>query len=134
MPRRACFIGACVAPQIKQVESRQLRLQQELEAYKRERLYLPAAQQKASGRTLKRLESRMSDLKLELDLAKTVDVTQLEAWCGQWAGSTKGELKQASLELATFRPGGGQVGAALGLLVLGFGLTLALGRGAPKDA
>lgn len=63
-----------------------------------------------------------------------VDVTQLEAWCGQWAGSTKGELKQASLELATFRPGGGQVGAALGLLVLGFGLTLALGRGAPKDA
>ena len=63
-----------------------------------------------------------------------LDASELQAWCAAWDGRTKGELKQASLELATFRPGGGQIAGAVGLLVLGFGLTLALGRGAPKDA
>jgi len=62
------------------------------------------------------------------------DVAELEAWCAEWSGRAKGELKQASLATATFRPGAGQVAGALGLLVLGFGLTLALGRGAPGDA
>lgn len=44
-----------------------------------------------------------------------------------WHGSTKGDLKRASVELRRFDPSPKRIGAALGLLILGFLLTLALG-------
>lgn len=57
----------------------------------------------------------------------------LRTWRERWAGSTKGELKSASLELDTFAPGPARIMGALALLVLGFLATRALGRGGPVE-
>lgn len=63
-----------------------------------------------------------------------LDPSQLEAWRVEWEGSSKGQLKQASIELQTFPPGLGRVGAALALLLLGFLATRTLGRGAQNPS
>ncbi|QDU66760.1 hypothetical protein Pla86_18350 [Planctomycetes bacterium Pla86] len=49
----------------------------------------------------------------------------------EYGGKTKNELKALSNELRRFAPSGGQIAGAVGLLVLGFGATLLLGRGRP---
>ena len=63
------------------------------------------------------------------DQGAGIEPSQLEAWRTGWEGSSKGQLKQASIELKTFPPGPGRVVAALALLLLGFLATRALGRG-----
>ncbi|MEZ6017257.1 MAG: DUF368 domain-containing protein [Planctomycetota bacterium] len=58
-------------------------------------------------------------------LAPEVDLASFEQ---KWRGSSKGDLKSASLELRRFKPDAQRVGAVLGLLALGFGLTRLLSR------
>ncbi|MDA1264887.1 MAG: DUF368 domain-containing protein [Planctomycetota bacterium] len=53
----------------------------------------------------------------------------LDAYRAAWSGKTKGELKQASLRLERFAPAAGQIAAAIGLLLVGFAATRALGKG-----
>lgn len=57
-----------------------------------------------------------------------VDANELSQHVERWEGRSKGEMKAASLELERFGPSGGQIAGALGLFVLGVGLTRLLGR------
>lgn len=59
-----------------------------------------------------------------------VDIDDAEAtrMRAEYAGSSAGDLKRRAEELEGFDPSGGQIAAALGLLVGGFALTRLLGR------
>ncbi|MCP3914207.1 MAG: DUF368 domain-containing protein [bacterium] len=57
-----------------------------------------------------------------------LDDARLTALGAQWASRTPGELKVLGDELRFFEPRFGQIGGALGLLVVGFFATRALGR------
>ena len=53
---------------------------------------------------------------------------RLDGLARSWAGRTPADLKRLGGELRFFTPAAGQVAWGIGLLALGFGLTLALGR------
>jgi putative membrane protein len=61
-----------------------------------------------------------------------LDDARLEALAATYTGKSPGELKRLSMELEFFRPGGLHIGASLGLLLVGFFLTRALGGGERK--
>ncbi|MFT5050660.1 MAG: putative membrane protein [Chlamydiales bacterium] len=52
----------------------------------------------------------------------------------EWAGREPGELKALGEELQRFDPTGKQIASALGLLIVGFGMTRLLGKGSGKAA
>jgi len=56
-------------------------------------------------------------------------LARLEA---EWAGRDPGELKALGEELKRFDPSMKQIGSALGLLLVGFGMTRLLGKGSGK--
>ena len=62
------------------------------------------------------------------------DDATLERLAGTWAGKDPGELKELGEELERFDPAITQIGASLGLLVVGFAITRMLGRGAHSSA
>lgn len=69
----------------------------------------------------------------EVAKEREVDVEELRTWTAAHAGLTKGELKSRSLETGYFKPGGGQIAAALGLLLAGILATQALSRLGAKE-
>ena len=56
---------------------------------------------------------------------------ELEGYLVTWRGKTKGELKQASLELERFTPSPRRMGYVAALFLLGVAMTRLLGRRAP---
>lgn len=62
------------------------------------------------------------------------DEARLAVLAETYAGKSPGELKSMADQLQRFQPSGKQIGSALGLLFLGFGLTRLIGRGGPGRA
>lgn len=62
------------------------------------------------------------------------DEARLALLAETYAGKSAGELKSMGDQLQRFRPNRTQIGSALGLLLLGFGLTRLIGRGGPGRA
>jgi putative membrane protein len=80
---------------------------------------------KAVERALMEPEADLAALGAELEL---VEAASLEALVEAHRGASRADLKQRAEQLRRFEPTGAQIGTVLGVLVLGFAITRAVGR------
>ena len=73
------------------------------------------------------LSAVQADFGVDWDAARAAELS------AEHAGATRGDLKALGMELERFRPGAGQIGGAIGLALVGFGLTMLLGGRSSKD-
>jgi putative membrane protein len=80
---------------------------------------------KAVERALMEPEADLAALGADLEL---VEAVSLEALVEAHRGASRADLKQRAEQLRRFEPTGAQIGTVLGVLVLGFAITRAVGR------
>ncbi|MEM9382647.1 MAG: DUF368 domain-containing protein [Planctomycetota bacterium] len=81
--------------------------------------------------TRKAIERAVLDGEAVADVAAAVeglDAEELASHVATWEGTSKGDMKAASLALRRFTPSPTRIASALGLFLLGIALTRALGR------